>query len=107
MACSLAICPTAEADFQGTTGAAFEVAISSTSGTATLNYARYNGTDLSVGPWKFTIATGVKVLTLVIESTVMGDRISINEVTDGCSQVLDAFDYTPSDGPDGLEIKGL
>ena len=107
MACTLAVCIGADADYQGATGASFEIAVSSSSGTATLNYALYNGTGLKAGPWKFTIAAGVKVLTLVIESTVMGDRISINEVTNGCNQVLDGFDYTPSLAPEGLEIKGL
>jgi hypothetical protein len=96
-----------DADYQGATSASFEIAVTSSSGTATLNYALYNGTGLTAGPWKFTIASGVKVLTLVIESIVMGDRISINEITSGCSQILDAFNYTPSLAPEGLEIKGL
>lgn len=107
MACTLKICPGVDADYQGTTGASFEIAVNSKSGTATLNYALYNSTGLTAGPWKFTIAAGVKVLTLVIESIVMGDRISITEVTNGCSKVLDAFDYMPSNAPEGLEIKGV
>jgi hypothetical protein len=107
MDCTLAVCTGVDADYQGAAGASFEIAVTSPSGTATLNFALYNGTGLTAGPWKFTIAPGVKVLTLVIESTVMGDRISINEVTNGCSQVLDAFDYMPSLAPEGLEIKGL
>jgi len=107
MACTLAICTGVDADYQGATGASFEIAIDSSSGTATLNYALYAGTALTAGPWKFTIAAGIKVLTLVIESTKMGDRISIKEVTNGCNQVLDAFNYTPSLAPEGLEIKGL
>ncbi len=107
MACTLAVCAGADADYQGQTGASFEIAVSSTSGTATLNYALYNGKGLTAGPWKFTIASGVKVLTLVIESTAMGDRISVKEITNGCNQVLDAFDYTPSIAPQGLEVKGL
>jgi hypothetical protein len=107
MACTLSVCPGVEADFQGATGAPFEIAITSESGTATLNFALYNGTSLTAAPWKFTIASGVKVLTLIIESTVMGDRVSINEVTDGCNQVLDAFHFVPANAPEGLEIKGL
>ncbi|MGF7179118.1 hypothetical protein [Tunturiibacter psychrotolerans] len=107
MACTLAICSSAEADYQGATGANFEIAVSSSSGTATLNYARYNGAGLTSAPWTFAIAADVNVLTLVIESTAMGDRISINEITNGCKKVLDAFDYTPSLAPEGLEIKGL
>jgi len=107
MACVLALCTGADADYQGAQNVTFEVAISSTSGTATLNYALYNNVAKTTSPFSFSIAAGVNVLTLVIESTVMGDRISIDEVTGGCSQVLDAFNYTPSGGPDGLEIKGL
>jgi hypothetical protein len=107
MACTLSICTGVDADYQGAAGDLFEIAIRSSSGTATLNYALYAGTALTAGPWKFTVAPGVKVLTLVIESTVMGDRISINEVTNGSSQVLDAFHYSPSLAPEGLEIKGL
>ena len=110
MACTLSVCTGSDADYQGATGASFEISISSISGTATLNYALYNGTALTVGPWKFNVAAEVnkvKVLTLVIESTVMGDRISIKEITNGCSQILDAYDYTPSLGPEGLEIKGI
>ncbi len=107
MSCVLAVCPTAEADLQGTQDATFEVAISSKSGTATLNYALYNKVSKTTAPFSFVIAKGVNVLTLVVESTVMLDRISVNEVTDGCSQVLDAFNYDPSNGPDGLEIKAL
>ena len=107
MACTLSICSGADADYQGATGGSFEIAIDSSSGTATLNYALYAGTSLTSGPWKFTIASGVKVLTLVVESTVMGDRISLKEITNGCNQVLDAFNYTPSLAPEGLEIKGL
>jgi hypothetical protein len=107
MACTLAICTTADADYQGATGVSFEIDISSSSGMATLNYALYNGKALTVGPWKFTIVKGVQVLTLVIESTQMGDRISINEITNGCNQVLDAYDYTPAGAPEGLEIEGL
>jgi hypothetical protein len=107
MACTLSVCTGSDADYQGTTDASFEISVSSPSGTATLNYALYNGKPLTVGPWKFNVAAGVKVLTLVIESTVMGDRISIKEITNGCNQILDAYDYTPSLGPEGLEIKGL
>lgn len=107
MPCTLEICTNVDADYQGLTGASFEIAVDSTSGTATLNYALYAGTSLTAGPWKFTVAAGVKVLTLVIESTQMGDRISVKEVTSGCSQILDAFNYTPSLAPEGLEIKGL
>jgi hypothetical protein len=107
MACTLAICTGVDADYQGPIGASFEIAVASSSGTATLNYALYAGTALTSGPWKFTIASGVKVLTLVVESAVMGDRISIKEVTNGCNQVLDAFNYTPSLAPEGLELKGL
>jgi hypothetical protein len=107
MACVLTLCTTADADYQGAQNATFEVAVSSTSGTATLNYALYNGVAKTTSPFSFTIAANVNVLTLVIESTVMGDRISVNEVTDGCNQVLDAYNYTPSGGPDGLEIKGI
>ncbi len=107
MACTLSTCNGVDADYQGATGGSFEIGVGSTSGTATLNYALYAGTALTSGPWKFTIVSGVKVLTLVTESTVMGDRISITEVTNGCNQVLDAFTYTPSLAPEGLEIKGL
>lgn len=107
MACTLAICTSVDADYQGPTGASFEIAIDSSSGTATLNYAQYAGTALTAGPWKFMIAVGVNVLTLVTESTQMGDRISIKEVTNGCNQILDAFNYTPSLAPEGLKIKGL
>ena len=107
MACTLAVCTGVDADYEGKTGAPFEIAVSSSSGTATLNYALYDGIGLTFGPWKFQVAAKVKVLTLVIESLTMGDRISILEITGGCSQVLDAFDYTPSFGPEGLEIKGL
>lgn len=107
MACTLAVCTTADADYQGATSAPFEISVTSTSGTATLNLARYNGTNFTAAPWKFTVASGVNLLTLIIESTVMGDRISINEVTDGCSQVLDSFNFSPSSAPEGLEIKGL
>ncbi len=112
MACTLAICTDVAADFEGTIGATFEIAVNSSSGTATLNYALYNGIGLTSGPWRFVIAANVNtenvnVLTLVTESTVMGDRISITEVTNGCTLVLDAFNYTPSLAPDGLEIKGL
>lgn len=107
MACTLAACPTAEADYQGTINATFEVSVSSSSGTATLNFARYNGINLTSSPWKFTVASGVNLLTLVIESTVVGDRISVNEVTDGCNQTLDGFAFSPSGAPEGLEIKGI
>jgi hypothetical protein len=107
MACTLAFCTGVDADYQGTAGSSFELAINSSSGTATLNYALYAGTALTAGPWKFTVAAGVKVLTLVTESTQMGDRISIMEVTKGCNQILDAFNYTPSLAPEGLEIKGI
>ena len=107
MACTLSVCPGVEADYQGATGASFEIAVTSSSGTATLNNALYNGTALTAAPWKFEIAAGVKVLTLIIESTQMGDRISINEVTNGCSQGLSAFNFNPSDAPQGLGIKGV
>jgi len=107
MACALAVCTTGDADYEGNTGDSFEIAITSSSGTATLNVARYNGTNFTTAPWKFTIAGNVNVLVLVIESTVMGDRVSINEVTSGCNQVLDSFHYSPSLAPEGLEIKGL
>jgi len=107
MACVLSVCSSAEADYQGSKGSTFEVAVSSTSGTALLTYALYNGKGLTSAPFQFTVASGINVLTLVVVSLTMGDRISISEVTTGCSQVLDAFNYTPSSPPDGLEIKGI
>ncbi len=107
MACILSVCPSADADYQGTNGSTFEVGVSSTSGTAILSYALYNGTGLTTAPFQFKVVAGVNVLTLVVVSLSMGDRVSIDEVTAGCSQVLDAFNYTPSQPPDALEIKGL
>jgi hypothetical protein len=107
MACTLSVCTTG-ADFQASTGASFSITVVGTKTPAVVLCAVYNSTTLTKAPWTFTVAKGFQVLTVVVESSSPGDRMSLQEVcSGGSSQELDSFYYNPSSSPDGLEIMGL
>ena len=108
MPCVLTVCTTFEADYDAPIGSTVTIDIDSSTDTAILVFARYNGVSKTSAPWTFPIVAGVKTLAYVAESSTPGDRINLLEVCGGGkTNVLRSFFYSPTSSPDSLAVQGL
>jgi hypothetical protein len=109
MACTLSVFPIAGAEYQGKIGDTFTVDAQCSKGSAVLVSAAYANQALAAAPFKFTVASGVNNLALIIEADTIGSVVEIVEVCpSGGSQDLDDFMVTdPNHDVVAFRIKGV
>jgi len=81
-------------DFDGKTGDQVQLGVSSDSGGATIVAVVYDGTVLSA-PWKVSLATGDKFLTILVDNPVPRDWTTIEEVCNGGTKPLKHYPFDP------------
>jgi hypothetical protein len=94
MACTLTKSTKAGVDFEGSTGASVQLGISSDSGGATIIAVIYDGNSI-VSPWKFTLSTGNKLLTVLVDNPVPKDWTTIQEICTGGPNTILHYPFDP------------
>lgn len=97
MACKLTKSDKPRVDFEGTAGEQVKLGIDSDSGGAIIVAAIYAGKQIS-DPWKFTLVSGNKLLTILVDNPVPRDWTTIQEICNGKKKTLLHYPFDP-DGP--------
>jgi hypothetical protein len=91
--------------FTASSGQTVEVGVSSASGNADITRLVYDDQHVSKGPWRFKTVKGNLTLFVFLESTVVGERVDLNEI-DGANKQLLAFSFfSPTFPQDDIEIQ--
>ena len=107
MACCLTPSLTFREDFTGTKGCQVTLKIKGPAGAGVaLVLARYAGADIT--PPSFTIQSGAKFLTVLVEASKPGTLIQLIETCGaGPEQVLDRFHFDPMNPARGYIVRGV
>jgi hypothetical protein len=107
MTCKLSKSSKPNVDFEGETGSQMQLGVSSDSGGATIVSVVYDGTTLSAPPWSITLASGKKLLTVVVDNPVPGDWTTIEEICNGDTQPLKRYPFDPVGPSQSFTIEGI
>jgi hypothetical protein len=94
MACKLAKSTKPGVDFEGKTGDQVQLGVSSDSTGATIVSVVYDGAPQSA-PWKLTLASGKKLLTVLVDNPVPRDWTTIEETCNGGKNTLKHYPFDP------------
>jgi hypothetical protein len=94
MACKLQKSTKPDIDFEAKTGDQVKLGVSSDSGGATIVSVVYGGTSIT-SPWVFTVASGKKLLTVLVDNPVPRDWTTIQEVCNGNANSLKHYPFDP------------
>jgi len=94
MACKLTKSTKAGVDFGGNAGDSVQLGVSSDSGGATIIAVIYDG-NVIASPWTFTLLSGNKLLTVLVDNPVPRDWTTIQESCNGGASTLKHYPFDP------------
>ena len=112
MSCVLSVCPTDDADYQGTVGAKFTIDAQSATHApdlVALVSAAYDTQTQTGSPFTFTIVSGVNNLATIVTAGEVGEMVRIVEVCPGGTtfQLRRYAVHNPKHDGSFVRIKGV